>query len=402
MLPFLQTAEHPEEGPGMSSYFIYYTESSIVCLLIFTIMLVHDLLNVDRQERQIKYDNALVAFMLYFVSDAFWAAVIAGIIPRTTFTVAVTNFLNFVFMANIAYSWFEYVMAVEQTPNRNQPLNRLLVASPLIATVLALIAAWLIDPKLLIGSDNNPTAAYSIAQIAVPIIYIVASAVYALRKAREKRNPAERKTDFYLALFPVMVILSGLFQIAVMPDTPVFCFACTMLMLIFYIQSMESQISQDPLTKLNNRGQLHRYTLQENTLFREDLKTYVAMIDVNDFKRINDEYGHAEGDNALIMIADSLRRAAGSAGFPVFLARYGGDEFVIIMHCKNERGPVKLRDAVREQITLNSKKAGLPYTVTIAWGHDELSPHGEDFTECLRRADEKSYQDKAQQKAARS
>ena len=58
----------------MSSYFIYYTEASIVCVVIFAIMLVWDLLSVDKQEKQIKYDRTLIAFLLYFLSDGLWAA----------------------------------------------------------------------------------------------------------------------------------------------------------------------------------------------------------------------------------------------------------------------------------------------------------------------------------------
>ena len=97
----------------MSSYFIYYTEASIVCVIIFGIMLVWDLFSIDKQEKQIKYDHALIAFMLYFVSDALWAAVIAGMLPRNRFIVVTTNFLNCILMAAITYRWLIYVMAVE-------------------------------------------------------------------------------------------------------------------------------------------------------------------------------------------------------------------------------------------------------------------------------------------------
>ena len=51
----------------MSAYFIYYTEASIVCMIIFGIMLCRDIFNADRQEKQIKYDHALIAFMLYML-----------------------------------------------------------------------------------------------------------------------------------------------------------------------------------------------------------------------------------------------------------------------------------------------------------------------------------------------
>ena len=56
------------------------------------------------------------------------------------------------------------------------------------------------------------------------------------------------------------------------------------------------QVSTDPLTKLNNRGQLVRYVSQESNLRIEGRQTYIIMMDINYFKKINDTYGHAEGD----------------------------------------------------------------------------------------------------------
>ena len=50
----------------------------MVGAVIFGIMLIHDCLGVDRQEKQIKFDHALVAFMLYFAADCFWAAISTG------------------------------------------------------------------------------------------------------------------------------------------------------------------------------------------------------------------------------------------------------------------------------------------------------------------------------------
>ena len=56
----------------MSDYFIYYASANMVGAVVFGIMLIHDCLGVDRQEKQIKYDQALIAFMLYFISDVIW------------------------------------------------------------------------------------------------------------------------------------------------------------------------------------------------------------------------------------------------------------------------------------------------------------------------------------------
>ena len=102
----------------MTDYFIYYAEANIVCLVIFGIMLGNDLLKVDRQEKQIKYDRALIAFMLYFVSDAILAGIIAGVLPATKFTVLSANLANVIFMALITYEWLQFVLAAEQAPQR--------------------------------------------------------------------------------------------------------------------------------------------------------------------------------------------------------------------------------------------------------------------------------------------
>jgi two-component system cell cycle response regulator len=83
----------------------------------------------------------------------------------------------------------------------------------------------------------------------------------------------------------------------------------------------------DPLTGLYNQRYLMRHLrgLLEST---QNPDLGVLMIDVDHFKAVNDEFGHATGDQALRVIADVLR-----AGTRVFdsLARYGGEEFVVVM-----------------------------------------------------------------------
>ena len=383
----------------MSQYFIYYTESSMICLIIFGIILVHDLSRIDRQEKQIRFDYALASFMLYFISDACWAAVISGVLPRTLASVIIANYFNNFFMALITYNWFMYVLSVEKVGKRYTPLQKFSLAFPLFLSALVSLVIYIVKPEIMIDADLNTTALSTVMLIAVPIVYIIAILIYTIRVAVSTKSREERREHIRLGALPLAIVFGGLLQVILLEAVPIFCFCCTIVMIIFYIQSIESQVSIDPLTGLNNRGQLQHYIQQESNLFREGLRTYVAMIDINDFKKINDGYGHAEGDHALVMIADALRKTAGSVGFPVFISRYGGDEFVIIMHCSDEKGPEKMAAEIRGQIKANSEKAGVPYNISIAFGYDELSPYGESFGDCLRRADEKSYKDKTAQKS---
>ena len=179
-----------------------------------------------------------------------------------------------------------------------------------------------------------------------------------------------------------------------MPELPIFCFSSTILMLIFYIQSMERQISIDPLTKLNNRGQLSRYISQNISLKTEGRSTYVIMLDINDFKNINDTYGHAEGDSALVITAQALMKAVRGHDFPMFLGRYGGDEFVLIAHDCAEAEIKELLTEVRECIHEKCEQEKKPYILSIGIGYDEFHEERDSFEECMQRADEKLYSDK--------
>ena len=382
----------------MSQYFMYYTESQIICLIIFSIILVHDLSRIDRQEKQIRFDYALVSFMLYFISDAFWAAIISGVVPKTLAGATAVNFFNNFFMALITYNWFMYVLSVEKVGKKYTPRQKLILALPLIASAVISLSLYGLKPELMFNPDLSTTAMSTVMLVLVPIIYIIAILIYTVRKAYSAKTREERTTHIRIGTLPLAIVFGGLLQVIMLESVPIFCYCCSIVMIVFYIQSIESQVSADPLTGLNNRGQLQRYVQQSSTLFREGMKTYVAMIDVNDFKKINDEHGHAEGDNALVVISDSLRHAAGAAGFPVFISRYGGDEFVLIMHCSDKNGPEDMIRSIRRNLQEKSVQAGLPYRISVAYGYDELSPHGEEFSDCLRRADHNSYLDKEKQK----
>lgn len=386
----------------MSSYFIYYTEASIVCVIIFGIMLVWDLFSIDKQEKQIKYDHALIAFMLYFVSDALWAAVIAGMLPRNRFIVVTTNFLNCILMAAITYRWLIYVMAVEQIPKRDKPLTRFVILIPFLLSTAALIFTFLFAPDLLLSSDLELQPLYSVFLVAVPIIYIVAILGYTMKRAIAAENLIERRNHLVVGLFPLLVVFGGLAQVIVMSETPIFCFSSTILMLIFYIGSMKTQISTDPLTGLNNRGQLANYVAQKSNIHHENRLTIVIMLDINDFKLINDTYGHAEGDRALILVSNALKEVVRNHSIPMFLARYGGDEFILVAHPTSESEIDAIICEIRERIEARCRMEGTPYTISIGAGYDKLAGETDTFQKCMQRADEKLYEDKARQKKLRS
>lgn len=362
-------------------------------------MLHHDHASIDKQEKQIKYDHALFAFLLYFVSDAIWSGVDSGVFPVSTVSVMLTTFANFVLVTVITYRWLLYVMAEEQIPGRNRPIIKYALIFPLFVSVVVILIVYIVSPGLLITSDFKSTHLFDVFICTIPNIYIIAVLVYAIRKAVNEKNPLEKKKHLYIGAFPIMAIAGGLLQIVLMPELPIFCFSSTILMLIFYIKSMESRISTDPLTNLNNRGQLLRYISQEGNLFTEGRSTFIVMIDINDFKMINDTYGHTEGDSALVILSGAITSVIRNHHMPIFLARYGGDEFIMIVRPGEESEMDALISDIREGIIKKCESENKPYRMSVGIGVDKLRQSEPDaFTKSLERADEKMYENKIKMK----
>lgn len=119
----------------------------------------------------------------------------------------------------------------------------------------------------------------------------------------------------------------------------------------------------DPLTKLYNR-----YAFEKKTKpFFEDGDTHVLLLmDIDNFKDINDQYGHMMGDKGLCLLANLLNKTFGERGI---VGRYGGDEFLIVL--KDGSDFLKTKKTVQhfqEEIKEVFHKSGLPFDATVSCG----------------------------------
>ncbi|MBR4472240.1 MAG: GGDEF domain-containing protein [Oscillospiraceae bacterium] len=376
----------------MKGFSFFYIEANLVSVIIFGIILIHNQNNIDRQEKQIKFDRVLLAFIVYFLADSVWAGIVDGVFPRSIFSIII--FLIYASMAAITYFWLEYVMAYEQVEHRNRPINRFAVIFPFLISTVLLVLNYMIAPEKLISADLETQPLFTLYLSAVPDIYMIAILFYTIRKARREENPVEKQKHIFIGTFPLMVSVFGLLGEKINPQAPTFCYASLILMLVFYIQAIELRVSQDPLTQLNNRGQLERYCAQRTNLYLEDRKTVVVMMDIDTFKAINDTYGHAEGDRALLIVSGALKTAVNSHSMPSFLCRYGGDEFILILHPVNVEETGQFLEEVRTEI----RKDNCAYPLSISAGYDVLRDAPDTIQDCIRRADQKLYEEKASRK----
>ena len=156
---------------------------------------------------------------------------------------------------------------------------------------------------------------------------------------------------------------------------------------------LSNAVRHDPLTGLPLRhGIESNFSLCQKDAKRNHTLLYVAMIDVDHFKRINDTYGHPVGDLVLRHLADTLTRTLRS-NEPLY--RFGGEEFLWLLQC-NSAAEAEL-SARRIVTTIRTTPVpipdGAPLTLTITLGLAQVGEQ-EEISSAIKRADGALYEGK--------
>jgi diguanylate cyclase (GGDEF)-like protein len=144
-------------------------------------------------------------------------------------------------------------------------------------------------------------------------------------------------------------------------------------------ESLRRQADTDPLTGLLNRNGFLAAAIREHAIAqRSGNRLTLAVLDLDGFKQINDQRGHAVGDRLLADLGRSWRERLRTGDI---LARHGGDEFVLLLPATSPEAAAAVLDRLHSD--------ELPVTWSIGLG--EWLP-GEPLSECLARADSQLYQ----------
>jgi len=115
------------------------------------------------------------------------------------------------------------------------------------------------------------------------------------------------------------------------------------------------------------------------------------MIDMNGFKGINDSFGHSQGDDALVMMAEILRRTVGENGTVV---RYAGDEFVIVLNTEREDVCDACRIKIKENLKDFNNRGLKKYKLSASIGLGIFDLNESSVDEILEIIDDRMYDDK--------
>lgn len=158
---------------------------------------------------------------------------------------------------------------------------------------------------------------------------------------------------------------------------------------------LSREASTDDLTGLlNRRGGKGRLAVTLDTARHKNQIVTVCMYDVNSLKKVNDTYGHREGDNLLRVIANAVKEVLDEEDFA---CRLSGDEFLIVFWKKSEQEARNRIQVVEERLVSIRRQDRIPYELSFCTGILELRPDDVmSVTDILREVDERMYEQKRQ------
>ena len=160
----------------------------------------------------------------------------------------------------------------------------------------------------------------------------------------------------------------------------------------------EAKATMDSVTGLPNRRALHdRARLELNRARREKQSLSVIMMDIDRFKQVNDELGHAAGDDALRRAAEALQK--GTRDYD-YTGRWGGDEFLVVLPGTPLSQAALVAERVRASVEAIHLRTGGPDAMalqcSLGVACSSSASHPVDLKELLHQADDALYRAKAE------
>lgn len=283
-----------------------------------------------------------------------------------------SNFLIYLLSPILPSLWLLYALC--QVLHKEKKMRRwayLLLAINAINAVMLVLSqffGWL----YYIDSDNIYHRG--------PLFYLPASITIALVLAAfvlivANRKNIEKKYYFSLIFFPVPPFVCVFLQIAFYGMSLMLnSVALSLLIVFFNIQNRS--MNTDYLTGVYNRKKLESY-MKEKVSTSTDNKTFSAiLLDLNNFKTINDTFGHDMGDYALETSVKLLKSCLRSIDF---IARFGGDEFYIILDVSNSDDLEATVCRINGCIEKYNERGAMPFKLGFSMGYAVY-----DYQSCMK------------------
>lgn len=360
---------------------------SVLTANIISILLIGTLYLANRQKAEYDRDMRLLQQMMVTIGIANISdCCVYYLAGSSNIVIKVLVFLSGsgLFLGNvmIGYLWAKFIMVHMNIPFSDIRRN-IYRTIGLISIVLLVINIFY--PLVFSVSDGRYQRGFTYIIFLIFAAFYILDSLYLYVK-RVKKNGSLKLFPVHIFLIPVIlgVVIQAFFvEIAITWTSIAISVAGIMTALKNEI------IFTDCLTGLYNRMYLE--FLHKRACNKKDCWVSGIMIDLNGFKQINDNYGHAEGDLALCIVADLLRKSFSEYGV---VTRYAGDEFVIMLNTTDDQLIQKIIKSAKKNFVTENEKNDKLYQLSASMGYAITNLSNETIDDFMNRIDEQMYQDK--------
>ena len=367
---------------------ILYAEIYLICIIIVWLCKYWSDQRSSDSTSERWLHTALVGFLISFISN-FLFTLVNRIFPQVSLSYYAAWLFKTAYHVMLCFGVFAWC-GYADTECRGSLFatrKRILLSAIPLALMLALVVSNLWTHRLF----TIEAAGYvrkELFQLEMGLLVAITTgfSVKLLLSSRRETDPIKRGHMRLVASFPLCLLIAWLLT-RVGESFPIICVAITIELLCLYMGTSTQQISMDKLTHVNNRQNLLSFL--EYKVLNHDEKLFLFMMDLDYFKTINDSYGHLEGDEALIRSAKALKLACDNFRRRPYIARYGGDEFIVVIESTKAEADALLENIHKTLKALNDE-VHKPYTLAFSIGVGEYHP-GMDANALIEAADSELY-----------
>ena len=375
---------------------LYYIEVNATCILVLVIFLLDMRQNGGNHSTDQSILKQLIwATMVFCVSDMAAGVLRGRCFPGARGLIELSNLLYMEALLVISVLWSMYVrVRLLPVGSRPQLWTAARLAPAVLFTLVALTNPWTHFLFTVDQCNLYRRGPGVILHWVVSWSYFLVPTLRALSSYLKEKQSLKRQEIAPMLYFALAPTVASILQMVFYGVTSAQV-GITVSVVLICLAIQNAQVLTDALTGINNRRGLERYLAD---IIRSGSGTafMLAMIDIDDFKGINDRHGHMVGDQVLKDVAGAIKQACKVMPTRLFICRFGGDEFVIFGAGRDGDDAQRLRSAIEAEIETRIKASGLPENLSVSMGAacgPLADEHG--FRELLLRADEAMYAEKA-------
>ena len=304
--------------------------------------------------------------------------------------------INLSFICVCVFDWFLYIETKLESRFTNNLKVIMLSAIPVIIVMSLIVSSQFTN--LIYFYDENGVfyrGRLFLIIFAMAIVYFIYATTHLVMKTMSTTTPSKRTQYRLLSFFLIFPVFTGLIYL-MFPNVPIIELTGLLGIVTVFTNTQHNQIYIDTLTGLNNRRSADEHLSERIHFVSEENPLYYFIFDVDNFKKINDTYGHTEGDNVLKIFADILidfSKASDS-----YVARWGGDEFVAIHEGKLSSSPQEILIQLNNYLSYRSAASKLKYKLSMSGGYAKCTNKKQNPDELLKEADALLYENKKSKK----